>query len=148
MSDTLLTTVITNVLAHLNTHLTEVDYTSQSEYFPAIQTANTALLAMPFGTETRGEYFDVSGRMKLEHRIPFEFWIKHVNGAAVTTTAAAFDLGCKAIRILQDHDDTDYSLAPGTAIEYSVDANPSVVNNLPWVVATLAVTVVTYQEAA
>jgi hypothetical protein len=148
VTDTALTTVIDNVLTHLNTHLTEVDYTSRTEYFPTIQTGNTALLAMPFGTSTVGEYFDVSGRMRLSHRVPFEFWIKHINGQASTSTAAAFDLGYKAIRVLQDHDDTNFSLTPGEVIEYTVDANPTIINNMYWLVATLSVPLVTYQEAA
>ena len=146
MSDTLLTTVITNLLAHFDTHLSEVDYTSQTEYYPAIATANTALLAMPFGAQTTGRYMSRPTRMVLNHRIPFRLWIKHIQGAPATTMAAAFDLGGKAIRVLQDHDNTDFLLTPGADIEYTVDANLTEVHDLPWIVATLRVPVQTYQE--
>jgi hypothetical protein len=146
VSDTLLTTVIGALLAHFDTHLSEVDYTSQTEYFPAIQTGNTALLAMPFGTTTTVRYLNRPSRMVLAHRIPFRFWIKHVQGAPAATMAAAFDLGIKAVRVLQDHDNTDFLLTPGVEIEYVVDANLTEVHDLPWLVATLRVPVQTYNE--
>lgn len=148
MTDTAVTTVIDNILTHLDTHLSEVDYKSRTEFFPVMQTTNTAVLAMPFGMTTTATFLALSGSWRLVHRIPFEFWIKHVNGAASTSTAAAFDLGYKAIRVLQDHDETDFSLDADTPLEWTVDPNPSTINNLPWLVATLVVPAVTYQEAA
>lgn len=146
MSDTLLTTVIAALLVHFDAGLTEVDYTSQTEYLPAMLTSNTALIAMPFGVQTTGSYLNRPSKMVLRHRIPFRFWIKHIQGNQAVTMAAAFNLGGKAIRVLQDYDNTDYLLAPGGDIEYTVDANLTEVHDLPWLVATLRVPVQTYQE--
>ena len=146
MSDTLLTTVVAALLAHFAADLVEVDYTSQTEYFPAILTSNTALLAMPLGAQTTGSYLNRPSKMVLRHRVPLRFWIKHVQGNQAVTMAAAFNLGSKAIRVLQDYDNTDYLLTPGADIEYTVDNSLTEVHELPWVTATLRIPVTTYQE--
>jgi hypothetical protein len=145
MADVMPTTPIGSMLTVLNTALTEVDMVSQAEFMPAVTTTSVALLAVPFSYQVIGTWETLDGDMRLVHRIQFEFWIKHVQGKSATTAQYAYDLGTKAMRALKDSDGTGYSL-DYEPIEYTVDANPVTVNNMPWIVGTLAVGIVTSLE--
>lgn len=147
MADTMPTAVVAAMLTIVNTALSEVDSVSQSEFMPAVTTANIALLAVPFSYQVNGSWETLGANMRLVHRVQLEFWVKHVQGQAATTSTRAFDIGTKAMRALIDADGSGYDL-DYEPMEYTVDANPITVNNLPWIVGTLVVGVVTSLEAA
>lgn len=145
MADVMPYTVIGTMLSVLNTALTEVDTVSQSEFMPPITTTGAACLAVPFSYQAIGNWETLGGSVRIVHRVQFEFWVKHVQGKAATTAETAYNLGTKAIRALIDSDGSGYEL-DYEAVEYAVDANPVTVNNMPWVVGTLVVGIVTTLE--
>ncbi len=142
MSDVMPSTVIASLLTTINTALTEVDAVSQSDFMPAITTTAVACLAVPFSYQVIGSFETLDGDLRLVHRVQLEFWVKHVNGKSATTAQYAFDLGTKAMRALIDADGIGYEL-DYEAMEYTVESNPVTVNNMPWIVGSLAVGVVT-----
>lgn len=147
MADTMPTNVVSAMLTVINTAMSEVDSVSQSEFMPTITTTNIAVLAVPFSYQVNGAWETLGGTMRLVHRVQLEFWVKHVQGQAATTSTRAFDVGTKAMRALIDSDGSGYDL-DYEPMEYTVDANPITVNNMPWIVGTLTVGVVTSLEAA
>ena len=148
MADTMPTNVVSAMLTVINTAMSEVDSVSQSEFMPAVTTANIAVLAVPFSYQVNGAWETLGGTMRLVHRVQFEFWVKHVQGQASTTSTRAFDAGTKAMRALIDADGTGGYDLDYEPMEYTVDANPVTVNNLPWIVGSLVVGVVTSLEVA
>ena len=147
MADIMPSTIVATLLSTLNTALSDVDLVSQSNFMPPINTASVALLAVPFSYQVNGAWETLGGTMRQVHRVQLEFWVKHIQGQAATTSALAFDIGTKAMRALINADGTGFDL-DYEPMEYTVDANPVTINNLPWLVGTLAVGVVTALEAA
>ena len=145
MADTMPSTVIAALLTTINTALTEVDTVSQADFMPAITTTVVACLAVPFSYQAIGDWETLAGSVRIVHRVHLEFWIKHVNGQSATTAQHAFNIGTKAMRALIDADGAGYEL-DYEAMEYTVDANPVTVNNLPWIVGSLSVGIVTTLE--
>lgn len=145
MADVMPSTVIATLLTTINTALTEVDTVSQADFMPAITTGAVACLAVPFSYQAIGNWETLGGSLRIVHRIQLEFWVKHVNGKAATTAEYAMNVGTKAMRALIDADGSGYEL-DYESMEYAVDANPVTVNNLPWVVGTLTVGIVTTLE--
>lgn len=121
--------------------LPDVDYTSISDFTPAIQSQKVAALCVAFGQSSSGEPETMDPTMvTLTHRLRVEFWVKHVQGKAADTMQRGRDISTEAIAALMVNDGDGYELALG-AFEETVDPVLVSHNQSSWLVATLTVPV-------
>lgn len=95
---------VTDVASALKTildTLSDVDYSSLSEYTPAIKTQEVALLIVPFEQNGVMAYAG-TGKYSLvhAHRLVCEFWVKVDTGSTATAITLARDICLKALRLI------------------------------------------------
>lgn len=135
------TSIATALQTALDT-LAAVDQSSISDFLPPLTTQSVALCIVPMQQETSAEFEDLSGStLVYTHRIPCEFWVKHVQGAVATTHQRAREINHDAIKVLAQSDGTGYTLSFDFAFEAQVSDQFVEVGNNPYLVATLIVPV-------
>ena len=134
------TTIAQAVLAVLSTH-SDIDYTSASDFLPAVQSQKVAALIVPFGQTSTAELDTVDGAtMTLVHRLKVELWVKHTQGSAAVTAQRARDIAteCMALLMVNDGDGYELDVSP---FEEQVDPALVQYSQTSWLVSTLTVPV-------
>ena len=134
------TTLVSSMLAVIDTAVSDVDSTSASTFTPAITTAKIAVLSPAFDLQSRVVWETLGGDYTIVHRIPFEFWVKH-DGTTDYTMQRARDIGVSALAALIASDGAGYELEFEQPFEFAVDPAMTNINGVAWLVATLFVSV-------
>ena len=78
-------------------YLSDVDYGSVSDFYPAVQTQKIAVIALPFAQASTSEPESFgTGELVMIHRLRLEFWVKHTQGTADATMQRARDVATEA----------------------------------------------------
>jgi hypothetical protein len=98
---TTLTDVASALKTLLVTGLSDVDYSSITEYSPPLRTQKIALLIVPFGQSGMMQYGMLGRESYIHaHRLPVQFWVKGDLSRVDTGIQRARDIVLSALRVI------------------------------------------------